>query len=124
MEWKMNPQPHRPRQREIWLFNPDPVIGNEIGYKLRPALIISNNRVNQGPSNLLIIVPCTTKMKNIPSHICIDPPNGGLTSCSYLVCEQLRSISKERLVQKFGVVDFKTLQAVLEWISDFVHIDY
>jgi mRNA interferase MazF len=123
MDWKMNNQNHQPRQSEIWLFNPDPVVGNELGYKSRPALIISNNMVNQGPSNLVIIVPCTSKNKNVPSHIRIEPPNGGVNTISLAVCEQVRSISKERLIKKFGSVDAHTLKEVLAWVGYFTRFD-
>lgn len=118
----MNNQNH-PKQREIWLFDPDPVIGRELGYKPRPALIISNNIINQGPSNMVIIVPCTSKQKHVPSHIRIDPPNGGLELISFIVCEQIRSISKARLIKKYGIVDTRILKEVLGWIADFTRLD-
>lgn len=114
---------NQPKQKEIWLFDPDPVIGNELGKKKRPALIISNNLINQGPSNLIIIVPCTSKEKGIPSHVHINPPNGGVKSATYAVCEQLRTISRVRLIHKIGVVDPFTMRTVLEWINDFIRLD-
>lgn|ERR1700722_1856411 len=117
----MSNQNHYPKQSEIWLFNPDPVVGNELGYKPRPALIVSNNIVNQGPSNMVIIVPCTSQNKNVPSHIRIVPPEGGVKSISYAVCEQIRAISKERLIKKYGKVDSHILKEVLEWLGDFTH---
>jgi mRNA interferase MazF len=119
----MNNQNHQPKQREIWLFDPDPVVGKELGCKPRPALIISNNMLNQGPSNMVIIVPCTSKNKYIPSHIRIEPPNGGVNAISFAVCEQLRSISKERLIKKIGTVDSHTLEEVLDWIGCFTRFD-
>ncbi len=79
--------------------------------------------VNQGASNMVIIVPCTSKNKNIPSHIRIKPPNGGENAISFAVCEQLRSISKERLIKRFGIVDSHTLKEVLEWIGYFIRFD-
>jgi len=70
-----------PLQGEIWLFDPDPVKGNEIGKKVRPALVVSNNLMNRGPSGLIIVVPITSKDKRIPSHIRINPPQGGFKLC-------------------------------------------
>lgn len=119
----MSNQNHQPKQRELWLFNPDPVTGNELGKKPRPALIISNNTFNRGPAEIVIIVPCTTKNKGIPSHIRIDPPNGGLKESSFIVCEQLRSISKERLIKRYACIDLSTFKKILEWIADFIRVE-
>ena len=48
----------------------------------RPALVLS---IEDG------------KSKNIPAHIRVDPPEGGLKSPSVLLCDQLRAVSKDRL---------------------------
>jgi len=113
-----------PLQGDIWLFNPDPVKGNEIGKKVRPALIVSNNLMNKGPSGLVIVVPITSKDKRIPSHIRIEPPQGGVKIPSFVVCEQVRSISKERLIKRLGnVKSSKVLKFVRSWLSDLLWID-
>ena len=70
-----------PQQGEIWMFDPDPVKGTELGKKVRPALILSCNRLNEGASGLLIIVLLTSKDKQIIS------------------CEQIQSVTKERLIK-------------------------
>jgi mRNA interferase MazF len=111
-------------QGEIWLFDPDPVKGNEIGKKVRPALVVSNNLMNKGLSGLVIVVPITSKDKRIPSHIRIDPPQGGVKIPSFAVCEQVRSISKSRLVKRLGKVQSASvLKEVSTWLSDLLWID-
>ena len=113
-----------PLQGEIWLFDPDPVKGNEIGKKVRPALVVSNNLLNKGPSGLVIVVPVTSKNKGIPSHIRIDPPDGGVKQPSFAMCEHLRSISKERLIKRFGKVhNVAILREVSSWISDLLWLE-
>lgn len=115
MAWKNTPE-----QGDIWLFDPDPAKGNEIK-KMRPALIISCNELNEGASGLVIIIPITSKDKQIFSHIRIDPPEGGLSAPSFAVCEQIRSVSKERLIKKLGKIkDRATLQAIHSWITDLI----
>lgn len=110
-----------PEQGEIWLFDPDPVKGTEIGKKVRPALIISCNQLNGGPSGLIIVVPLTSKDKKIVSHVKIEPPEGGLTVPSFAVCEQIRSITKERLVKKLGKIKNPSiLRQVHSWIMDLI----
>ena len=115
---------NNPLQGEIWLFDPDPVKGNEIGKKVRPALVVSNNLMNKGPSGLVIVVPITSKDKKIPSHIRIDPPQGGVNVPSFAVCEQVRSISKHRLVKRLGMIKSEAvLKEVSSWLSDLLWID-
>jgi len=110
---------------DIWLFNPDPVRGREIGKKLRPGLIISTNIFNNGPSELVIIVPLTSKEKQIYSHVLILPENGGIKTKSFAMCEQIRSISKERLVTKWGTIEnHGILREITGWIADLLQIEY
>ncbi|MBF5059143.1 type II toxin-antitoxin system PemK/MazF family toxin [Candidatus Neptunochlamydia vexilliferae] len=93
-----------PKQGEIWLFDPDPINGREVGTKVRPALIISADSFNEGLSALVIVVPMTSKDQGIFSHVRFDPPEGGIKVPSFAVCEQIRSISKNRLIKKMGMV--------------------
>ena len=114
-----------PLQGEVWLFDPDPVKGNEIGKKVRPALVVSNNLMNKGASGLIIVVPITSKDKKIPSHIRIDPPEGGVIVPSFAVCEQVRSISKNRFVKRMGKVrSANILKEVGSWLNDLLWIDH
>jgi mRNA interferase MazF len=92
-----------------------------MGKKVRPALIISCNELNKGPSGLIIIASLTSKDKKIISHVKVEPPEGGLTAISFVVCEQIRSITKERLVKKLGKIqDTSILRQVHSWIMDLI----
>lgn len=65
-----------------------------------PVLIISDDAFNAGPAGLVMTAPLTSKVaksKNIPAHIRIDPPEAGLKTPSVILCDQLRTISKDRL---------------------------
>jgi len=115
---------NNPKQGEVWLFDPDPVKGTEIGKKIRPALILSCNLMNDGPSGLVIIVPITSKNRGIATHIQIKPPDGGLSVESYIMCEQIRAISKERLVKKLGRVhNSYSVHDAFEWITDLLRVE-
>ena len=111
-----------PRQGEIWLFDPDPIKGNEIGKKIRPCLVISNNVWNKIPTGLVIVVPLTSVKKGISTHVAVIPPEGGLTKESYALCEQIRSISKERLIKKTGMISKQTLKEIHSWITDLISL--
>jgi mRNA interferase MazF len=111
-------------QGEIWLFDPDPIKGNEIGKKVRPCLIISNNRWNKTRSGLVIIVPLTSVDKGIATHIKILPPDGGVTILSFAMCEQVRTISKERLKKRLGkLVGYEVLETVRGWLFDLTRVE-
>lgn len=110
----------KPLQGDVWLFDPEPIKGNEIGKKIRLGIVISHNLLNSGPSGLVFIIPLTSVYKGIPSHVKISPPNGGVTVESYALCEQIRSISKIRLVKKLGKIHSSaTLNEIRSWILDF-----
>ena len=109
---------------DVWLFDPDPTRGREIGKKLRPGIIISNDSFNMGPFNLLIIIPLTTKNKKIPCHVPISPKDGGVKEHCFAMSEQIRCISKERLISKWGHIhNSQVLQQISEWLRDLLSID-
>jgi mRNA interferase MazF len=115
---------NNPLQGEIWLFDPDPVKGREIGKKVRPALVVSCNELNEGPSGLVIVVPMTSKDKGIPSHIRIDQHQAGIKVTSFAVCEQVRSVSKERFIKKLGKVQVHSiLREVNSWLRDLLWVE-
>ena len=114
----------KPLQGEIWLFDPDPIKENEIGKKIRRGIIISHNLMNEGPSGLVFIVPLTIVYKGIESHVKIDPPIGGVSVQSFALCEQMRSISKIRLVKKLGKINSHALfNEIRSWLQDFTRLD-
>lgn len=100
-----------PARGEIWTVDLNPPRGREQS-GIRPALILSVNRFNESLADLVIAIPITTKKKGIPLHVKIEPPEGGLKLESFIKCEDIRSISKERLIQNVGSVSLETLNEV------------
>jgi mRNA interferase MazF len=97
----------------------DPVKGHEQG-GARPALVISSDRFNRAFQTLLIVVPFTRTNRGMPTQVRVDPPEGGLTAQSYLMCEQIRAVSLLRFRKKRGSVSELTLQQVEELIPRLV----
>lgn len=93
---------------EIWDVDLDPVRGHEQGGR-RPALILSVDPFNLGPAGQVIAAPLTRREKGVPFHVRVTPPEGGLTSISYLKCEDVRAVSVDRLGRRWGVVTARTL---------------
>jgi mRNA interferase MazF len=100
-----------PSRGEIWLVNLDPTKGREQAGS-RPALIVSVDRFNHGAADLVIACPITSKAKGITTHVQVDPPEGGLSLRSFIKCEDVRSISKARLLNRFGVVSANIMSEV------------
>lgn len=96
---------------EVWLVNLNPVRGREQAGR-RPCLVISVDLFNNGPADLVVALPITSKNKRIPFHVAVDPPEGGLKIRSFIKCEDVRSISTDRLEQLWGRVSQDTLNLV------------
>jgi mRNA interferase MazF len=81
--------------------------------------VISDDRLNAGPGGVVVVLPMTTRHRGLPMHVEIDAGAGGLEHDSYVRCEDVRSVSEQRLVSKLGSapVDamFKSAQ-ILRWL--------
>lgn len=96
---------------DVWLVNLDPVRGHEQA-GTRPALVVSVDTFNHGPAGMVVVLPITSRSKGVPLHVCVSPPEGGLTLPSFIKCEDVRSVSIDRLVRRLGSVDANTLVLV------------
>ena len=96
---------------EIWLANLDPVIGSEQG-KTRPVLILSATALNQ-ILPVINALPVTSRKLNrriYPNETLIPVNTAGLISESIVLCYQIRTLDKQRLVRKLGKLDDENLQ--------------
>jgi mRNA interferase MazF len=100
-----------PSRGDVWVVSLDPTKGREQAGK-RPALVLSVDPFNRGPADLIVVLPITSKTKGIPFHVNVKPPEGGLKQESFIKCEDVRSISKERLSQRLGSITTKTMKQV------------
>lgn len=100
-----------PARGEVWLAELSPTRGHEQAGR-RPALVVSEDIFNRGPAGLVIVLPMTSRARGIPSHVPIEPPEGGVDRRTMVLCEAVRSISVERLVERWGTVERRTLAAV------------
>ena len=105
-----------PRQGEVWRLDFSPGRGHE-QTGVRSALILSGDKFNSGPAGLVIAAPLTSVDKRQPLHVRIDPPEGGVRETSYAKAEDVRSVSSERLVDRWGAVERSTLRAVTRRIG-------
>jgi mRNA-degrading endonuclease toxin of MazEF toxin-antitoxin module len=62
--------------------------------KRRPVLVVSIDARNERASDV-IVVPCSTTIREAPTHIRLARGEGGLPRDSVLKCEQLNTIAKD-----------------------------
>lgn len=98
-------------KNEVWLADLGQPMGHEQGFT-RPVLVVSVDPFNSTGLGLVVVLPFTTQRKSFPTHVQVDPPEGGLKLRSWAKCEDVRSISSQRLIKRLGRVTPKTTAAV------------
>jgi mRNA interferase MazF len=109
------------RRGEIWDVDLDPVVGHEQGGR-RPALVVSTDYLHTIPSELVTILPLTTRNRGIRAHVHLVPPEGGLNVSSVILTEQIRTVSRLRLRKRRGAVSTETMAAVDERLRYFLNV--
>jgi mRNA interferase MazF len=97
------PNSPEPSMGEVWDVDFDPQVGREQG-GVRPALVISNNQFNRVPNGLYFVAPITGRDRDIPLHVRMVPPEGGLSKPSVIMCDQARAQSERRFLWRRGTV--------------------
>ncbi|MFH0992708.1 MAG: type II toxin-antitoxin system PemK/MazF family toxin [bacterium] len=86
---------------EVHLVDLNPTVGGEIK-KIRPAVIVSNNVINASYP-VVVVCPITDSTgKKSPIHILLSEKEGGLKKESVVHCGQIRTLDKNRLLEKLG----------------------
>jgi mRNA interferase MazF len=103
---------------QVWLYNSDPTIGDEIG-KTRSAVIVSNNEL--GVLRLKVIAPITGWNEAFTSAewmVKIEPTNDNeLSKRSAVDTFQVRSGSQQRLIKQVGTLSDEMMDEVSKALS-------
>jgi mRNA interferase MazF len=94
------------KRGEIYDARLEPVEGSEQG-GTRPVIIVSRDAINAN-SPVVLAVPCTTHQANkriYPTQVRLTPPEGGLSNESTAMADQVRVLSKSRLLRLRGRLD-------------------
>ncbi len=101
------------RRGDVYDTRFDPIEGSEASGR-RPAVVVSRNAFNAA-SPVVIVVPCTTYRQGrrvYPSQVRLAAGHGGLTADSLAQAEQVRAVSKARLVHQRGSLSDRELASV------------
>jgi mRNA interferase MazF len=105
------------KQGEIWYADLNPTQGSEQAGR-RPVAIVSGNMMNDNLP-VVIVIPLTSKLKHYKGDpIFTASSTNGLKSDSEGLVYHVRSISKERLVKKIGVMEKTSLDLILKTVHD------
>ena len=98
---------------DIWFVDWSPGRGSEQS-GMRPAVIIQTDAANRNPHYPnTIVLTISTKGKSVPFHVSVNPSEeNGLKEPSFVKCEQILTISKERLIHCVGRLENERLEAV------------
>ena len=89
---------------DLWLVDfGNPYPGEPAAH--RPALILGPPDTFGPGFPFVIVVPLTTARRGLSLHIEVEPSaDTGLDTTSYIQCELIRSINRDRLVHPLGAV--------------------
>jgi mRNA interferase MazF len=101
------------KRGDIFRVNLDPVVGSEVG-KMRPAVVLQNDLANRS-SPTVTVIPISSNVERIfPFQVLIPAGEGGLERDSKALCEQIRTLSRSRLVERLGRLSPESLDGIRE----------
>lgn len=107
------------KRGDVFFINLDPVVGSEQGGQ-RPAVIIQNN-VGNRYSPTVIVAPVTARISKpkMPTHVALPAETKltGVNRNSVILCEQIRTIDKQRLQDKIGMLPGKIVNELNKAIA-------
>jgi mRNA interferase MazF len=88
---------------QVYAVNLGQPIGHEPAFR-RPAVVVSVDILNNGPGQMVVVVPITSAHYGLRSHVELEPGTSGLDHTSYARCDQPRVVSTARLTARLGVI--------------------
>jgi len=103
---------------DIWSVDWSPGRGSE-QTGLRPALVMQTNAATRNPHYPnTIVLALSTSGRAVPFHVALSPStDNGLRTASFVKCEQILTISKDRLRELWGRIGEADMEAVEEAVT-------
>jgi mRNA interferase MazF len=102
----------------VWV-DLDPTAGRE-HRGTRPALVVSSTDYMASVRDLTIVVPITSVDRRWPQHVLVGGDRTGLSTSSFAMTEQPRTISTTRITQRTGTAGADTMRRVDQWLRYFL----
>jgi len=105
------------KQGELWYADLNPVKGSEQS-GTRPVVIVSGNLANTYLKTV-ICCPLTTKIKRYKGNVILIPDaSNKLPELSEILTFHIRSVAKEHLVRKIGIISAVELEQIKNGFDD------
>jgi mRNA interferase MazF len=101
-----------PGRGEIWVIDLHPARAHDAREHGR-ALVISVNELNHGAAGIATVLPMSDVDQRIATHVKVPAGEAMLTKDRFVKCEEVRSVSIERLTKRVGAVKATTMVAVM-----------
>lgn len=96
---------------DVFLVSLDPVVGSEVG-KTRPAVVLQNDLANRS-SPTVTVIPLSSKVERVfPFQVRIPAGEGGLEQEGKALCEQIRTLSRTRVLKRLGQLPAERLAEI------------
>ena len=105
--------------RIVWADG-DPVRGREQGGR-RPFVVVSSSDQLELADTLMLVAPVTSARRNWANHVRVMGDTG-LQRDSWVMTEQVRVMSRERIFGYLGNVSPQCLGRVRLWVGEFLGI--
>ena len=111
------------KRGDVVLIDLEPIRSSEHG-KTRPCLVIQNDTGNEFSSTTIVAAITSNTDKKYPFTVFLKHGDGGLPKDSLVLCNQIRTVSKEhRIVKKWGRVPADRIKAVDEALKTSLGIE-
>lgn len=97
----------------------DPAEGREQGGR-RPCIVVSSENALETVDALVSVVPVTSTDRGWLNHVQVRGRSTGLSSVSFAMTEQVRTVSRTRITRVTGSVAPDCLRDVRAWLYDFL----
>ena len=94
---------------DVFLVDCGKVVGSEQG-GIRPAVVIQNDTGNRHSPTTIVALITSKPKKNLPTHVLIHK----LVKPSYVLLEQIRTVSIERIGQYICTLDSSDMKKIDE----------
>ncbi len=82
----------------------------------RPAVVVSSANHLELVTELVVVVPCTSRDRSWPNHILLSGRTG-LTQPTFAMTEQVHTLDRQAILRPLGSVDAATLRSIRAWLD-------
>ena len=100
------------KRGDVILTDLEPIKGSEQG-KTRPCLVIQNDLGNMASPTTIVAAITSKTEREYPFTVFVQKGEGNIPNDSLILCNHLRTISKEhRIIKKSGALEETTMKKV------------